>query len=174
MYYSEEKSITPLSVVIKISIILGGLLLGFLISRIFIIPYLVSSNAMTPNFNQEQRILIYRFGKAKPGSVILMDSPVDTDKVLLRRIIGVSGDTIEIKNKIIYRNNNKIQFTWKTTSKDDRNFPMSFTFRDNMPAVKIKRNEFFILNDNIDNSYDSRTFGVVKSDSIIGIHFYSF
>ena len=45
---------------------------------------------------------------------------------------------------------------------------MNFTFRDNMPAVKLSRNQYFVLNDDLDRGFDSRTLGVIPGSLIIG------
>ena len=51
---------------------------------------------------------------------------------------------------------------------------MTFSFRDNMPAIKLKRNDFFVLGDNIDNGFDSRHFGKINEHLIIGEVIYKF
>ncbi len=47
-------------------------------------------------------------------------------------------------------------------------FPMKFSFRDNMPPVKLERGEYFMLSDNFNSSFDSRSFGPVKNENITG------
>ena len=172
--YREEKSTSPLTIIIRIAMVLGGLILGFVISRAFIIPYKVAGDSMSPNFNAGKRIFILKHTTPHFGDIVLMRSPVISGKVFIKRIIGVAGDSIEIKNQVIYRNNDKLRLNWKTAKKDQRNLPMSFSFRDTMPLVKLFRNEYFVINDNLDDSYDSRTFGKIQKDLIIGRFLYSF
>ena len=105
------------------------------------------------------------------GDIVLIKSPIEPEKVLLKRIIAKEGDTIEIRNKIFYRNDKKIKFTWKTTSTDKRIFPMKFTGRDNSASFRMKRKQYFLVGDNLDYSFDSRNFGPIDEEDIIGRFF---
>jgi signal peptidase I len=103
-----------------------------------------------------------------PGDIVLMDSPVEPDRVLVKRVISGEGDTVEVRNKVLYINNKKFDMPWKNRSIDKRIFPMNFTYRDNMPVIKLSRNQYFVLSDNLDHGYDSRNLGPISADSIIG------
>ena len=88
--------------------------------------------------------------------------------------MAVEGDVVELRNGVLYINNERAQFKWKTISSDNRVFPMSFSGRDNMTAVKIERHFFFLLGDNRDYSFDSREFGPVPDESIAGRVIYGY
>jgi len=152
----------------------GGLIIGLILSRIFFVPFVVTDASMLPNFNIGDRIIIMKVSGTRPGDAVLIKSPVETDRVLFKRIIASEGDTIEIINKTIYINNKKLDVPWKTKSIDRRVLPMSFTYRDAMPMLKINRNEYFVIGDNPDYSFDSRSFGVVPEEAIIGKLLYTF
>jgi signal peptidase I len=175
MLYSEEYTNRPGQQVIrKIILLAAGLVIGLIISHILFTTYLIGDNAMLPGLKQESRVVIFKIGVPVRGDVVLFKSPVDNDRVLLRRLVAAEGDIIEIKNKKIYINDKEIKFTWKIRSKDIRNFPSWFTYRDNMKKLMLGSGEYFLLGDNLDNAYDSRTLGIIKSDSIIGYMLYSF
>jgi type IV secretory pathway protease TraF len=53
-------------------------------------------------------------------------------------------------------------------STDTRIFPMSFSYRDNYPVVKLKRSQIFVIGDNFDSSMDSRFFGPLDEDLLVG------
>ena len=142
MPYQEKESLTLFSILKNGIILLAGLLLGFGILRIFLVPFTVNDNSMKPNFIKGEKILILKHITPEIGDIVLIKSPVEPDRVLLKRIISKENDTIEIKNKIIYINNKKLEFTWRVNNPDKRIFPMTFTFRDNMPNIKLKRKEF--------------------------------
>ncbi len=171
-FTTDEKS--GLTLISKIAIGLAGIVIGLAITRFFFIPYIVSENSMEPNLKTGTKIVILKHFSPKRGDIILFYSPNDPDKTLLKRIICSEDDMIEIKNKIIYINNKKASFKWKTESKDRAIFPLTFSTRDNLPAIKVKRKEYFVMADHFDRGYDSRTFGVIKKDLIIGKLFYKF
>ena len=157
----------------KIIISFSGLLAGFLISRLFITPFTLNNNSMLPYLKKGDYTLILKYISPEKNDIFLIQSPVEPDKVILKRIIALNGDTIEIKNKIIFINNIKFKME-NIKSTDTRIFPEEFTYRDNMPLIKLNEGEYFILGDNIDFSNDSRTFGVINENLIIGKMIYKF
>ncbi|MCP4131647.1 MAG: signal peptidase I [bacterium] len=175
MHYPNEKNSGSASaVLVKIAAVFGGIVLGLGICRIFLLPFTVSGSSMEPNLKKGEKIILTKIGTPEKGAVILINSPIENDRVLLKRIIAVYGDTVEVRNKIIYINDQKTRFSWKTLSSDKRIFPMNFTYRDNMPAVKLQRKEFFVIGDNLDYSFDSRAFGAINEDMIVGRMIYKF
>jgi len=155
-------------------LITAGLMGGLLLSRLFFLPYTVNGNSMLPNFKPGNKIILMKHTDHDCGDIVLIENPVDRNKVLLKRIIAIPGNTVEINNRIFYKNGIKIKFNWQTLEKDKRNLPMNFCSRDNMPAVKLKKNEYFLLGDNLDSGFDSRSFGPVNKSQIIGKMIYLF
>lgn len=155
-------------ILIKILSATGGIIAGFLICRLFFMPFHVADSSMEPGLNKGDTLIILKFGAPKRGDIALFDSPVEPGRVLLKRIAAAEGDTVEIRDRVFFVNNARFNFPWKTKSSDRRIFPMNFTFRDNMPAVKIARNRYFVLSDDLDGGFDSRTLGPVPADLLIG------
>ncbi len=157
----------------KVILVAAGLLAGLVIVRIFIMPFTVGDDTMVPNFRKGDTLFILRHITPKIGDVVLFDSPVEQGKVMLKRVIAAEGDSVEVKDRDLYVNGSRASFSWKTASADSRIFPMSFSYRDNFPVIKLKRKEYFMLGDNLDYAMDSRYFGVVGDDKIIGRHLYT-
>lgn len=157
---------TPLF--IAAACVLAGLVAGVALVRLVITPYAVSDDSMRPGLAAGDRIYVLKWGAVRWGDRVLFASPIEPDRVLLKRVIGVEGDTIEVSGKAIYRNGAKLSAPWNTVSTDRRIFPMSFTGRDNSPTVRIGRGELYVVGDNLDRSMDSRTFGPVRMKSVIG------
>ncbi|HRZ25254.1 MAG TPA: signal peptidase I [Spirochaetota bacterium] len=172
MYTYEEKPDPKLRILKAVIFLSAGIIAGMIAARIFVLPYNASDDSMKPNISPGDRAIICRFKDPSPGDIVLVKSPVEPDRALLKRIMAAEGDTVEVRNKIIYVNDSVYRFKWKTNSSDTRVFPMHFTGRDTMPAVKLERRQFFLLNDNLDNSFDSRNFGPVDDEAVIGVMIY--
>lgn len=171
----EERKPNKLYLIaVRSVIVIGGVVLGFLLCRIFITPHTVSDDSMRPVYKSGDRILILKHATPVKGDVVLMESPVETDRVLLKRVAATEGDIIEIRDKVFYLNNKKYEFKWNPLSLDGRSFPMTFTKRDSMPSVKLKRNEYFVIGDNLDYSFDGRSFGIIGSERMIGRVIYKY
>ncbi|MDY6934541.1 MAG: signal peptidase I [Spirochaetota bacterium] len=168
MYIPEENRGSVFIRLTKVIMLVTGLVLGLFIARIFIIPFTVLNESMSPNLKRGDIVYVLRHITPAVGDIILFNSPVEPDRVLLKRVIAKEGDTIEISRKKIYKNSQEFKSDWEVLSNDDRIFPMNFSYRDNMQAMRLKRNEFFVLGDNIDYSFDSRTFGAINKDAVIG------
>jgi signal peptidase I len=168
MTYSKEISRFAYPKLFKAIIVFAGLILGFLTARFFFLPFTVCDDSMLPNFKKGESVYILKHISPKIGDIVLLQNPVQPDMVMLKRVVGLDGNFIEIRNKIIYKNNDKMKFTWKINSTDNRIFPMNFSSRDNLPAVKIERKMFFVIGDNLDYSFDSRSFGPISEKLIIG------
>ncbi|RUM40847.1 MAG: signal peptidase I [Desulfocapsa sp.] len=105
--------------------------------------------------------------KPARGDIVVFKYPKDRSTDYIKRVVGVAGDTIEIKNKQVYINgqaveNSHIQFTDKNIMK------ASAGPRDNMGPVKVPENSLFMMGDNRDNSYDSRFWGFVPLKDVLG------
>lgn len=162
--------LTSLSRIILAS---AGLLAGIVLIRIFILPFTVADDTMNPNFRRGERIYLLKHITPKIGDVVLIDSPIEDGVVMLKRVMAREGDTVEVKNRMLYVNDRPGVFSWKTENRDTRIFPMSFSNRDNFPIIKLKRKEYFVTGDNLDYAMDSRFFGVIAENKIIGRYLYT-
>ena len=145
-----------------------GIIAGFVICRIFIVTIPMPDDSMQPGLKAGDILVLLKHVKPAPGDIVMLMSPGEPGTALIKRVIAAEGDTVEIRDKIIRINGVIPDFKWKTKSTDKRIFPMNFTYRDNMPAVKMKRNEYFVLCDNLDRGFDSRSLGIIPGAIIAG------
>jgi signal peptidase I len=97
------------------------------------------------------------------GDVIVFEFPEDTSKDFIKRIVGVPGDVLEMKDKVLYRNGQKLDEPYiKHTD------PNIQARRDNFGPVTVPPGKYFAMGDNRDESYDSRFWGFVDKDKIRG------
>ncbi len=97
------------------------------------------------------------------GEILAFWSPQDPDLRLVKRVIGLPGETIEIRNRVVYIDGRPLSEPYAVFS-DPRVIPQ----RDSMALTKIPPDSFFMMGDNRDNSNDSRFWGFARRDSVIG------
>jgi signal peptidase I len=98
------------------------------------------------------------------GDVIVFKYPVDESRDFIKRVIGLPGDTVQVKNKIVYVNGKALPDRY-VVHRDARIIPGN---RDNFGPVTVPPHSYFVMGDNRDGSYDSRFWGFVKEDEIRG------
>lgn len=161
---NKNKADTPM--LLKALFVLSGIIAGTVIMHFVLIIMPVKSSSMEPALKGDDYILINRFSNAKKGDIVAYKSPVEEGRMLISRIAGMEYDSVELRERMVYINNEP--FIMASSYMDASIFPMKFSYRDNMPPVKLKRGEFFMLNDNFNSSFDSRSFGPVNIKNIAG------
>lgn len=103
----------------------------------------------------------------KKGDVVVFIFPLDRSKDFIKRVIGTSGDKIEIKNKKLFVNN---QASTETIGiyDDDAIYPAAAQPRDNFGPVVVPKDSLFVMGDNRDHSLDSRFWGFVDLKDVQG------
>lgn len=152
----------------KIVMLAAGLILGFFCARIFFTVMTVNTKSMEPSVKNGSTVLLSVFASVKPGDIAAIQNPAESGRLLLLRVLASENDIVEIRNRVIYINDSRFEPPWKTVKNDIAALPMKFCYRDNMPPVRLERNELFLIGDSFDESYDSRTFGKIKAGSVAG------
>jgi signal peptidase I len=109
----------------------------------------------------------------KRGDIVAFKSPENPKIPFIKRVIGLPGDTLEIRDKVVYINNRALSEPYKylldpNVYERGSGIPQEYLVRDNYGPVKIPLDCYFMMGDNRDNSNDSRYWGFVKSKNIIG------
>jgi len=100
----------------------------------------------------------------KRGMIVTFKSPAELDKEYVKRVIALPGERIKIVNKKVYIDNEPLNEPY-TFFKDPN---IQTSYRDNFPEFTVPENFYFCMGDNRDKSYDSRFWGPVPADFIIG------
>ena len=103
----------------------------------------------------------------RPGDIVIFRSPVEPDKTLIKRCIAVEGQAVEVRNKVLYVDGNPLQLP-PSGKFVDPTIRMGEDPRDNFGPFRVPPGHFFMMGDNRDNSYDSRYFGPVSRDAVLG------
>lgn len=159
--YKNRKREEPM----KIFDIIKCLLIGFVLSCIiltFVRISVVAGSSMDTTLHDGQRLIVSRMAyiknNPKRGDIVIAKSDkLDVDYII-KRVIGLPGDTIEIKNNKLYINNEKINESYikeKMINNEDNKWILG-------------ENEYFLCGDNRNNSLDSRVLGPFEKSQIFG------
>ena len=133
----------------------------FFILQSTVSNFVIVETCMEPNFVEDERILvnkvIYRFGEPERGDVIILHPPLNPETLFIKRVVGLPGETVEVKDGTVYINGKKLDEPY---IKEPPRYTMSET--------KIPQNEYFVLGDNRNNANDSHNGWTVPRQSIIG------
>lgn len=129
-------------------------------------PFIVDGASMDPTFKNGQYLIVdeltYHFETPKRGSVLIFKYPKDTSKYFIKRVIGLPGETVSIKNGAvtIVNASNPQGFTLSEPYiKYEKNDSESYT---------LGTNEYFVMGDNRYGSSDSRIWGAVPKEDLVG------
>jgi len=115
----------------------------------------VASGSMEPTIATGTHLFVnkaaYMFSSPKRGDIVMLTSPVNPEKGLIKRIIAVGGDTIEIKKKIVFLNGDFLKEPYVQYTRVDE-----LLKGDNLDPMKVPKDHFFVMGDNRDESGDSR------------------
>jgi signal peptidase I len=131
-------------------------------------PFFVRGQSMEPNFNQGDYLIIdeitYQFRAPERGEVMVFKYPNDTTQRYIKRIIGLPGETVEIKDgKITILGENDVSQVL-----DESGYLADFVQTSGDITVQLGQDEYFVLGDNRPLSSDSRRWGVLPENDIIG------
>ena len=136
--------------------------------RLFIAqPFIVSGASMETTFHSGEYLIVdqvtYHFEKPNRGDVIIFRYPRDPSKFFIKRVIGLPGDTISIEDGVITI----------TNEANPKGMILSEEYAETMPPAakfveKVGEREYFVMGDNRDESSDSRSWGVLQEERIVG------
>jgi len=131
-------------------------------------PQRLVSVSMQPSFFENDRLIVeklsYRFGQPKRGDVIVFKYPENQDITLIKRIIGLPGETLTIKENAIFINDQLLEEPY---IKEQNSTFGNVEIKENTPFT-INPNEYIVMGDNRLESGDSRQWGTISRDLIIG------
>lgn len=111
---------------------------------------------------------LVEFSKPERGEVIVFRYPEDEDKDFIKRIIGLPGDTIAIRDKVVYINGRAVDDHAYTQRIDPGLIEGLVNPRDNFGPITVPPKSYFMMGDNRDQSLDSRFWGYVSREKIRG------
>jgi signal peptidase I len=158
--------------VIEVALVALGAV--FLIRTFLVQPFLVSGASMVPNFANGDYLLVdeltYYFRTPERGEVVVFRYPNDESTYFIKRIIGLPGDRVEIKEgKISVFNKENPDGIVLNEGKYLPNSTQTATRTGGQTEFTVEEGKFLVLGDNRSYSFDSRDWGLLKSDEIVGL-----
>lgn len=163
--------------------IILAVVIAFFVRTFVVQAYKIPSGSMKPTLLVGDHLLVTKFnygvklpllrstllplGKPGRGDIVVFIYPEDRSKDFIKRMIGLPGDTIEVRDKKVFINN----VAWNDgygRHVDSLVIPGAVQPRDNFGPVTVPADSFFVMGDNRDESYDSRFWGFVKQEDILG------
>lgn len=172
----EEEEKEPVSIVQKgINVFFDFLETIVIALSIFVVIYLflvqpheVKGISMEPNFHNNEYILTdklsYKFKPPQRGDVVIFKAPNNPEVDYIKRIIAIPGEKVKISGGYVYVNGNKLNEYYL---KDPTNLFPSSKMKEGV-EITVGNEEYFVLGDNRQHSSDSREFGPIDRNLIVG------
>lgn len=148
--------------------LLVALIVVLIVRETLIQPSIVPTISMVPTLKVGDRLfvnrVIYYYSQPKRGDIIVFPSPDDDGKDYVKRCIGLPGDKIEIKNGIVFVNDKQFIVPGANIQEDHAYYG----------PHTVYEGHYFVLGDNRAHSYDSRAWGFVKEEDVIGKAWFTF
>jgi len=167
----------------NIEAILVAILLALFIRAFVVQAFKIPSGSMKPTLLIGDHILVNKFiygvklpywgktiipvKKPKRGDIVVFKFPEDPSKDFIKRVVGIAGDTVEIRSKQVYINQKPLEALYGVNT-DASEIPALLQPRDNFGPVTVPPHSLFVLGDNRDHSYDSRFWGFVDLEALKG------
>lgn len=178
---AQEKSKSRVQEYIEVIII--AILLAVVIRTFVVQAYKIPSQSMAPTLLVGDHLLVCKFfygvkipilrrtiipvSQPQRGDIVVFEYPMDRSKDYIKRVIGIGGDKIEIKNKNLFING-ELYSDRHAVYTDPNFYPAVVQPRDNYGPVTVPEGSLFVMGDNRDASYDSRYWGMVELKDLEG------
>lgn len=152
-----------------VAVVVGAVIIALLVKTYLVQAFRIPSASMVPTLTEGDRVLVnkvsYRLHDVNRGDVVVFDRPEDLPagpdqpEDLIKRVIGLPGDTLVARDGVVYVNDRRLREPYlpagTSTTKLDQ-------------PVTVGRGQLFVMGDNRTNSQDSRDFGTVPADTVVG------
>lgn len=146
--------------------------IAFCIRYFLIQPFVVEGSSMLPNYEDREYLLAeklsYHLGNPKRGDVVIFKYPKNPTVNYIKRVIGIPGDTVTIKNNKITITNDKNPSGVTISESYIPSNVQTLTSEKTELKVKVEDGNYFVLGDNREHSSDSREWGLLPKTNIIG------
>ncbi|CAB4621237.1 unannotated protein [freshwater metagenome] len=160
--------------IVVIAVALGAAMLV----RVYVLQqFYISGPSMETTLFQNNRVLVnklsYRLHDIHRGDVVVFDRVTTNGNTvahddLIKRVIALGNDTIQIKQCVVFINEKAIPEPYLDKDVQEIVDPVNRCRVSNMPKTRIPKNHLFVMGDNRTESFDSRSFGSITEDLVVG------
>ncbi len=143
--------------------VLLAVVIAFLMVVFLYQPVKVEGTSMQPELLDQERIFVnkfvYHFEEIHRGDIVVFWYPKDPSKSFIKRVLGVPGDVVSIRDGQVYINGQLVE---------ERYVPRGYQDADSYPPVRVREGHYYVLGDHRNASNDSRSWGLVPRKYIYG------
>ncbi|MTT30448.1 signal peptidase I [Terrilactibacillus sp. BCM23-1] len=147
-----------------IAVIIAVLVRSFIFTN-----YVVEGKSMMPNLQDGNRLIVnkldYEISKPNRFDIVIFHATKTEDYV--KRVIGLPGDKIAYRNDVLYVNGKAMKEPYLKRYKENIQGDLTYDFPNN-GTITVPKNTIWVMGDNRQNSIDSRVFGPVKLNKVVG------
>lgn len=150
--------------------ILFGIVISFICREFLFSPIVVKGASMVPTYENKDVIIVSKISEINRFDHIVFKSPVE-DEYYIKRVIGLPGDTVEMKEDILIVNGVEYEEPYVNRETDNpfqRRVTENFTLEDYTGEKTVPEGYLFVLGDNRLTSFDSRHYGLISIDAVLG------
>lgn len=174
------KASTKKEVISWIKSIVIAIIVVFICREFIFAPITVSGESMSPNFHNADRVVVSKTSNIQRFDVIVFDAPDIEGEKYIKRVIGLPGDSIKVEDDVLYINGEMFPEEYLAENKEAnplQHLTGDFSLKENTGESQVPDDMLFVMGDNRLDSKDSRIFGFVPYDSVLGevkFRFYPF
>jgi signal peptidase I len=143
----------------------------FVIHRFFFAPVMVDGDSMEPTLSDGDYLLLNKFSEIEHGDIVVFPPPDEENTQYIKRVIGMPGDTVEYQNDVLYLNGEAMEqdFLETDAAAQENHFATGdFSLLTLLGTEEVPEGQYFVLGDNRLNSRDSRSFGFIDEEAVLG------
>jgi len=166
------RQIREWAIIVVVAVVIAVVVRAFLLQQFYI-----SGPSMEPTMFQNNRVLVdklsYRFREPRRGEIVVFDrATVSGDTIqhddLIKRVIGVPGDTVEIRQCVVLVNDSPIEEDYLDPFFVAQADPVDRCRTVDLAPTTVEPEHLFVLGDNRVESFDSRAFGTIRREIVVG------
>ena len=154
-----------------IKYIISTLIIFFVINQFFFSPVMVDGDSMEPTLTNGDYLILNKFSSIERFDIVVFPPPDQDDTQYVKRVIGVPGDSIEYRDDVLFLNGEPTEqiFLEDSLQKDATIYTSGdFTLLTLFGVDTVPEGQYFVSGGNRLNSRDSRAFGFIDEESILG------
>ena len=150
---------------------LVAVLLVFICRQFLFTPTTVLGASMAPTFESGNKVILNKLGTIDRFDMVVFHAPDSKEANYIKRVIGLPGDTVSFKDDVLYINGQAYQESYLEENKQNSSLAKiteDFTLEEKTGDNKVPEGYYFVMGDNRLQSKDSRTFGFIRKEAVIG------